>query len=55
MIASNASHTFSPGPMPDDNWTPEYQDGEPVPGTPYRVVSLLGAGGMGSVYIVEHV
>src|SRR5258707_7149534 len=55
MIASNASHTFSPGPMPDDNWTPEYHDGQPVPGTPYRVVSLLGAGGMGSVYIVEHV
>jgi serine/threonine-protein kinase len=41
--------------MADENWTREYQDGETVPGTPYRVVSLMGAGGMGSVYIVEHV
>src|SRR5262245_8151317 len=41
--------------MADENWTREYQDGETVPGTPYKVVSLMGAGGMGSVYIVEHV
>jgi eukaryotic-like serine/threonine-protein kinase len=41
--------------MADPNWVREYQDGEIVPGTPYRVVSLLGAGGMGSVYEVEHV
>jgi serine/threonine protein kinase len=41
--------------MADANWTREYQDGETVPGTPYRVISLMGAGGMGSVYIVEHV
>src|SRR3954463_13840882 len=41
--------------MPDENWTREYQDGDTVPGTPYRVISLLGAGGMGSVYVVEHV
>jgi serine/threonine-protein kinase len=41
--------------MADPSWVREYQDGEIVPGTPYRVVSLLGAGGMGSVYEVEHV
>src|SRR4051812_16221719 len=41
--------------MADENWTREYQDGETVPGTPYRVISLMGTGGMGSVYIVEHV
>jgi serine/threonine protein kinase len=41
--------------MADENWTREYQDGETVPGTPYRVVNLMGAGGMGSVYIVEHI
>src|SRR5579859_6138902 len=43
------------GSMADENWTREYEDGDVVPGTPYRVVTLLGAGGMGSVYIVEHV
>lgn len=32
----------------------EFQDGELVPGTPYRVTRLIGAGGMGSVYEVEH-
>src|SRR4051812_36014649 len=41
--------------MADANWVREYQDGEIVPGTPYRVVCLLGAGGMGSVYEVEHI
>jgi serine/threonine protein kinase len=41
--------------MADPDWVREYQDGEIVPGTPYRVVSLLGAGGMGSVYEVQHV
>ena len=41
--------------MADPSWVREYEDGELVPGTPYRVVSLLGAGGMGSVYEVEHV
>src|SRR6266540_2923516 len=41
--------------MADANWVREYQDGEIVPGTPYRVIRLLGAGGMGSVYEVEHV
>jgi serine/threonine-protein kinase len=41
--------------MADPNWVREYQDGEIVPGTPYRVVCLLGAGGMGSVYEVEHI
>ena len=41
--------------VPDETWTREYQDGELVPGTPYKVVCLLGAGGMGSVYIVEHI
>jgi eukaryotic-like serine/threonine-protein kinase len=41
--------------MADENWIREYQDGETVPGTPYKVISLLGAGGMGSVYVVEHV
>src|SRR5262245_18585279 len=33
----------------------EFSDGELVPGTRYRVVALIGAGGMGSVYEVEHV
>ena len=41
--------------MADPSWVREYQDGEIVPGTPYRVVALLGAGGMGSVYEVEHI
>jgi serine/threonine-protein kinase len=33
----------------------EFSDGEVVPGTRYRVIGLIGAGGMGSVYEVEHV
>jgi eukaryotic-like serine/threonine-protein kinase len=33
----------------------EFQDGELVPGTRYRVARLIGAGGMGRVYEVEHV
>src|SRR6185295_180345 len=41
--------------MADHDWIREYVDGETVPGTPYRVVSLLEAGGMGSVYVVEHI
>jgi serine/threonine-protein kinase len=32
----------------------EFQDGEVVPGTRYRVVRLIGSGGMGRVYEVEH-
>ncbi|HKQ70106.1 MAG TPA: serine/threonine-protein kinase, partial [Polyangiaceae bacterium] len=41
--------------MTDDDWVREYEDGEIVPGTPYRVVRLLGVGGMGSVYEVDHI
>jgi serine/threonine-protein kinase len=41
--------------MPGPNWVREYQDDEIVPGTPYRVIRLMGAGGMGSVYEVEHI
>src|SRR6187455_337357 len=33
----------------------EFYDGDLVPGTRYRVTSLVGLGGMGSVYEVEHV
>ncbi len=33
----------------------EFSDGEIVAGTRYRIVALIGAGGMGSVYDVEHV
>ncbi|HWZ92496.1 MAG TPA: protein kinase [Polyangiaceae bacterium] len=33
----------------------EFQDGELIAGTRYRVVRLIGVGGMGSVYEVEHV
>jgi len=33
----------------------EFQDGEVVPGTRYRVTRLIGAGGMGRVYEVEHI
>jgi serine/threonine protein kinase len=32
----------------------EFEDGEIVPGTRYRVERLIGLGGMGSVYEVEH-
>jgi hypothetical protein len=32
----------------------EFKQGEVVPGTRYRVIGLLGVGGMGSVYEVEH-
>ncbi len=32
----------------------EFADGETVPGTRYRVIGMIGAGGMGSVYDVEH-
>ena len=33
----------------------EFQDGEVVPGTRYKVCRLIGTGGMGRVYEVEHV
>ena len=33
----------------------EFQDGEVIAGTRYRVVRLIGVGGMGSVYEVEHI
>ncbi len=33
----------------------EFQDGELIAGTRYRVVRLIGVGGMGSVYEVEHI
>jgi eukaryotic-like serine/threonine-protein kinase len=33
----------------------EFQDGEVVPGTRYRVKRLIGSGGMGRVYEVEHI
>ena len=32
----------------------EFSDGQLVPGTKYRVVTLIGRGGMGAVYEVEH-
>ncbi|HET7541993.1 MAG TPA: serine/threonine-protein kinase [Polyangiaceae bacterium] len=32
----------------------EFQDGEVIAGTRYRVLGLIGVGGMGSVYEVEH-
>ncbi len=32
----------------------EFSDGQVVPGTRYRVLRLVGAGGMGCVYDVEH-
>jgi serine/threonine protein kinase len=41
--------------MVTSSWMREYQDGQTVPGTPYCVVRLIGAGGMGSVYEVEHI
>ncbi len=33
----------------------EFQDGEVIAGTRYRVIGLIGVGGMGSVYEVEHI
>ncbi len=33
----------------------EFKDGEVIPGTRYRVTSLIGSGGMGRVYEVEHI
>lgn len=33
----------------------EFQDGQEIAGTRYRVVRLMGSGGMGTVYEVEHV
>ncbi|HYQ40475.1 MAG TPA: protein kinase [Polyangiaceae bacterium] len=33
----------------------EFQDGEVIAGTRYRVLGLIGVGGMGSVYEVEHI
>ena len=33
----------------------DYQPGDQVPGTVYRIVGLIGAGGMGTVYDVEDV
>jgi len=33
----------------------EFVKGQPLPGTRYRVLDLVGVGGMGSVYEVEHV
>jgi serine/threonine-protein kinase len=33
----------------------QFETGAIVPGTHYRVVAMLGAGGMGSVYEVEHI
>src|SRR6478609_3865918 len=33
----------------------EFQDGEAIAGTRYRVLKLIGVGGMGSVYEVEHI
>ena len=41
--------------MADNAQAREYADGECVPGTPYRVIRLIGVGGMGCVYEVEHV
>lgn len=32
----------------------QFKEGEQIAGTPYRVHSLIGSGGMGSVYEVEH-
>jgi tRNA A-37 threonylcarbamoyl transferase component Bud32 len=43
---------YAPRPLTDYR---EFHDGEVVPGTRYRVASLIGAGGMGRVYEVEHV
>lgn len=38
-----------------DGISGEYAPGAQVPGTQYRIVRLLGSGGHGSVYAVEHV
>jgi len=43
------------GPGPNLDRVREFQDGELIAGTRYRVVRLIGVGGMGSVYEVEHV
>jgi len=53
----------SRAPRLADRWRPagahvrqgEFVKGQPVPGTRYRVLDLVGVGGMGSVYEVEHI
>ena len=41
--------------MTREHQASEFRVGAVVPGTRYRVLGLLGSGGMGSVYAVEHV
>nr|PZN15004.1 MAG: hypothetical protein DIU78_25930 [Pseudomonadota bacterium] len=50
-----APNGAAPAPEESVSEFEEFRDGEIVVGTRYRVVRLLGIGGMGSVYEVEHV
>jgi eukaryotic-like serine/threonine-protein kinase len=49
-LANDATNTFTPATAMRAR---DYQPGEHVPGTVYKILRLIGAGGMGTVYDVE--
>ncbi len=55
MLAASSGPSLARGRGKSLTESREFQDGEVVAGTRYRVIRLIGVGGMGSVYEVEHV